>query len=169
MNVRRVVVLLIGIIVGFAGGSISQPELNPTEREVADTVLAHVDAWNAHDAERLSALCDEEFDRISARAFVINGREEFRAYYEDFFAGAPDGVERTLDYEIFSVRLITPDVAIVDARYVMTGAPTNPPRTVRGLNTTVLVKKNGRWLYAALRQSVPITPENLDRRVPLDR
>ena len=138
-----------------------QTEWTADQREVVDAIEGYLKAWNDSDAEALASYCDVDCDRINARGTIWEGKDAILEHYTELFENAPDGVERSLSYEIFSVRLITSDVAVVDARYELRGAPTVPPRTIRGMNTVVLVKKDGRWLRAAHRQRIPfVLPAN---------
>ena len=58
-----------------------------------------------------------------------------------------------------SVRLVTPDVAILDGTTLHAGAPGEPSPKSR--YTTVWVKRDGRWLLDSVRESVvPLPPRN---------
>lgn len=134
----------------------AQSQWNSDQQEVVDAIEGYLAAWNSFDAGKLASYCSEECDRIDARGNIYQGREEIRRHYTKVFAiPPPDGVQRELSYEIFSVRIIAPDVAVVDARYRLKSPPPRPSMTIEGMNTVVLVKKVGRWLRVAHRQRIP--------------
>lgn len=132
---------------------------SPEQQEVVAAIDGYLEAWNAQDADRLISFCDEGYDRIDARGNVYDTREAVHESYREVFARAAAG--RRLSYEVLSVRLITPDVAVVDARYDLRNAPAAPEQRVEGMNTVVLVQRQGRWLRAAHRQRIPLSPDDL--------
>jgi|GEM_PF-2724345 len=128
----------------------------PEQREVVAAIEGYLRAWNDQDADQLLAFCDGVYDRIDARGNVYATREAVHESYRRSFARATSDLR--LSYEVLAVRLLTPEVAIVDASYDLEDAPAAPGLRVRGMNTVVLVKRDGRWLRAAHRQRIPITP-----------
>lgn len=134
----------------------AQTQWNQAQQEVVDAIEGYLAAWNSFDAEKLALFCDEDCDRIDARGNIYHGREEILRHYTKVFATPPpERVERKLTYDIFSVRIVAPGVAVVDARYTLQSPPPRPLLTIKGMNTVVLVKKEGRWLRVAHRQRVP--------------
>ncbi len=128
------------------------------QQEVVDAIEDYLDAWNRFDASALAAQCRDDCDRIDARGNVHSGREAILRHYARIFDNPPpDGVERSLSYEIASVRFATDDVAIVDARYTLESPPPFPYDTIEGFNTVVLVKGDAGWQRVAHRNWVPVT------------
>lgn len=146
---------------------LAQTNWSPEQQQVVDAIEGYLDAWNSSDAAKLASFCDEDYDRIDARGNVYHGREEILRHFTKVFATPPpEGVERRLKYEIFSVRIVAPNTAIVDARYTVSGVGPRPSRTIEGMNTVVLIRKDNRWLRVAHRQRIPFqVPENQDQRV----
>ena len=71
-----------------------------------------------------------------------SGQEAIREHYSHVFATPPPaGVERELSYDIFSVQLMTPTIAIVDAHYAVVGVGPRPNMPIKGMNTVVLIVK----------------------------
>lgn len=135
---------------------LAQTKWSPEQQSVVDAIEGYLGAWNSSDAEKLASFCDEDYDRIDARGNIYRGREEVLRHYMKVFATPPpEGVERRLNYEIFSVRIVAPNTAIVDARYTVSGVGPQPSRTIEGMNTVVLIRKDGRWVRVAHRQRVP--------------
>lgn len=146
------VTLMLGPIPAFA-----QDEWDPEQQEVVDAIEAYLEAWNQFDAQALASLCRADCDRIDARGNIYRGRDAILDHYSRVFAvPPPEGIVRSLTYEIFSVRIISPGVAIVDARYTLRSPPPMPEaEPIHGMNTVVLVKTDGRWLRVAHRQRIP--------------
>lgn len=133
-----------------------QSEWNPVQMEVVEAINGYLAAWNDFDAEKLASFCDEDYDRIDARGNVYQGREAILSHYSRVFATPPpEGVERKLTYDIFSVKIVSATLAIVDARYIVQGVGPHPARVINGMNTVVLIKKEGNWIRVAHRQRVP--------------
>ena len=155
--------ILIAIVAFFiCRVAIADNGWSPQQQEVVTAVEGYLNAWNSGDAELPASFCDVACDRIDARGNIYEGRDGILDNYTRVFSKPPpSGVERFLSYEIFSVKFATPDVSVVDANYALRGAPTDPPLTVRGMNTVVLVNKDGRWLRFAHRQRIPILVEDV--------
>lgn len=135
---------------------IGQSNWNKTQQEVADAIEGYLNAWNNHDAKKLASFCDEDYDRIDARGNIYHGRDKiFQHYKKVFDSPLPENLERKLEYDIISIRIITPNVAIVDANYMVRGVGPKPSMVIKGMNTVVLVNKKGVWLRVAHRQRIP--------------
>jgi len=135
----------------------AQDQWTPDQQEVVDAIEAYLEAWNQFDAQALASLCRADCDRIDARGNIYQGRDAILDHYTRVFAEPPpEGIVRSLSYEILSVRIVSPGVAIVDARYTLRSPPPMPDGApIHGMNTVVLVKTDGRWLRVAHRQRIP--------------
>ncbi len=135
----------------------AQDQWSPEKQEVVDAIEAYLEAWNQFDARALASLCRADCDRIDARGNIYQGRNAILDHYTRVFAESPPaGIVRSLSYEIFSVRIVSPGVAIVDTRYILRSPPPRPEAApIHGMNTVVLVKTDGRWLRVAHRQRIP--------------
>lgn len=144
--------VMLGPLAAFA-----QDQWTPQQQEVVDAMEAYLEAWNRFDAQALASLCRADCDRIDARGNIYRGRDAILDHYTRVFADPPpEGIVRSLTYEIFSVRIVSPGVAIVDARYTLRSPPPMPEAApIHGMNTVVLVKTDGRWLRVAHRQRIP--------------
>jgi len=143
-------------LVCISSSLVAQIDWSPEQQQVVDAIEGYLNAWNNSDAAKLASFCDKDYDRIDARGNIYHGREEILRHYTKVFATpSPEGVERRLKYELFSVRIVAPNTAIVDARYTVSGVGPEPSRTIEGMNTVVLIRKDDRWLRVAHRQRVP--------------
>lgn len=142
---------------GLCSWAWAQPQWTPEQLQVIEAIEGYRAAWNNFDAAKLASFCDVDCDRIDARGNIYRGREEILRHYSRVFATAPpEGVERKLEFDIISVRIVTPGTAVVDAHYRVQGVGPRPRIPVEGMNTVVLVKQAGQWLRVAHRQRIPV-------------
>ena len=113
-------------------------------------------AWAKGDAKSLAALYTTDADYVSSTGLMAKGRAEIEKAYVTQFSGVYKGT--TLKNATTNVRFLTPDIAIINGTFEVTGlrgpdGKEAPPR--KGINTSILVKQNGQWLITALRAWVP--------------
>lgn len=113
-----------------------------------------VDAWNRGDTEAYGArfLDDATFTNVNGMFHV--SREEFNRRHDEIFRGPLKGTTITLTPR--TIRLIRPDVAIVDLDCGVFGAKVQPPGVQAGADGAlrtclmlVLAKEGGSWWIAA--------------------
>ena len=107
-------------------------------------------AWNRHDAKALAALLSEDVDFVNVTGAWFRGRSEFEARMRETHQGAFKTSKRTtLDT---SVKFLTPEIAIVHARWEMSGLG-NADGTLRqpwhGIITRVVRKMDDNWVVVA--------------------
>lgn len=113
-------------------------------REVAKQIDA---TWNAHDAKACAAFNDEKYENWDG---TVKGPTADEKMMADLFQAQKD-VQRKMLEEI-GIVFVTPDVAIYKLRMEVTnwigqdGKPQPPAKYLRAL---ILVKRNGKWLFAA--------------------
>jgi uncharacterized protein (TIGR02246 family) len=108
------------------------------------------DAWNRHDASALAALLSEDVDFVNVTGARFKGRLEFEERMRQTHQGIFRNTARTtLDT---SVKFLTPEIAIVHARWEMRGLH-NADGTMRppwqGIITRVVRKMDDNWLVVA--------------------
>ena len=129
------------------------------ESRVRGEIQGYLEAWNSGDAERLASFYMEDGDRANNRGQMFHGRTAIREHYEKVFAAPPaDGGERRLTYDRVDVRLVSAEAAVVDVRYEVRGIGAELDRAVRGRNSVFMIKEGERWMRAAHRNSLPISP-----------
>ena len=152
--------ILIFAAVTLASGTIAAAA---DESDVRGEIQGYLEAWNSGDAERLASFYMEDGDRANNRGDVFRGREAISDHYRRVFAAPPpEGIERTLVYEDVKVRIVAADAAVVDVRYRVSGISPEIDRSVRGRNTVFMIRQGGRWMRAAHRNSLPISPKCLN-------
>jgi uncharacterized protein (TIGR02246 family) len=107
-------------------------------------------AWNRHDAKALAALLSEDVDFVNVTGAWFKGRSEFEERMHKTHQGAFKTSKRTtLDT---SVKFLTPEIAIVHARWEMSGLG-NADGTLRqpwrGIITRVVRKMDDTWIVVA--------------------
>ncbi len=131
-----------------------QPKGDPAdEKALHELHRAFVAAFNKGNVDALAALHAPEADFIGIAGDASRGRDEIEKRMATFFA-QNKGVKMKSPFG--TVRFITPEVAIADRSSELTPAPEGRPGKVHG--TVVYVKRDGKWLIAAIRLVVPFQP-----------
>ncbi len=110
--------------------------------------------FNRHDSHAVSAWFTEDADFINVQQADSQGRKNIEDHFVPLFSGRLKNARRSVSVK--SIRFITPDVAVADVDYELTGAinvngTADPKR--KGLYDWVLVKQNGKWLISAFHES----------------
>ena len=115
-------------------------------------------AWNAGDLDGYRQLLTEDADIVSATGRKSVGRDALIALSAEQ-KREPSYKDATITAtEIDAVRLVTPDVALVDATYRMTGVriPADAEaKPVAGSILFVMVNQEGAWRIASIRALPP--------------
>ena len=143
MNTRQLVaacVVALGIphVTMTAGNAQS-----PTDEAVIRAQLERlVELFNAKDPAGIALLYAPDADRRDDSGTWARGRQELTEMYERAIRRVPTGVTVRFD---FTVRFVTPTVALVDGLWFFSTG-------TRGPFTVVVSKQSGRWLVVAGRQ-----------------
>jgi uncharacterized protein (TIGR02246 family) len=128
------------------------------ETAIAEVLEARRAAWNAGDLESYRRLLTEDADAVSATGRKSAGREAVVALYTEQ-KRQPSYRDATVTAtQIHAIRLVNPDVALVDATYRMTGVripACSGPRPVEGSILFVMVQHGGAWRVASIRALPP--------------
>lgn len=116
------------------------------EQAIRDRTKDFDAAWNKHDAQAVAAYYATSGDLVTENGDVLSGRDGIQQALTDAFNG--DLKNSTLTSTVGSIRLIKPDVAIVDTD-VELKAGEGEPRKVHVLS--ILVKQDGKWLTETTR------------------
>ena len=119
--------------------------------DIRAQVRAYERTWNTHDAGQVAVFYSPDADMIMGSGPRIVGRAAIEAWWARYFAAISD--RRTGTFQVESVRLLAPEVALVDIGSLTAGPDENdeelPARRARG--TWVLTAQGGQWLIASLR------------------
>lgn len=133
--------------------------MDSTERAVRSAVDRLMSAADRLDVDEFVGMFHADADFHNPIGMVLRGREEIRALHEKLYSptpppGFPSFTTATSTGAIRSVRVLRPDVAVVDWNWSQQGARAGddewPAR--EGTNTTVWTRDaDGRWRVIAWR------------------
>ena len=113
--------------------------------EAVDQLLGELaGAWNAGDARAYGARFCPDATITNTDGTLDLGRDEFVRHAEEAFQGVLAGTQLSL--AVRKLRLVRPDVAVVDLDLRISGVPGGELRTSLML---VLVAENDRWWITA--------------------
>lgn len=147
---------VLGVAAGLALLACTREAVEQTASERSLTLVhaqvgAYERAWNSHDASRVAAFYTHDADMVMGNGPQISGREAITEWWARYFSAISD--QRAGTFQVESVRLLTPDVVLVNVGTLTGGRDENdeelPPRRARG--TWVLTAHDGQWLISALR------------------
>jgi uncharacterized protein (TIGR02246 family) len=137
----------------LAWASVSQEGRVAAQDDIAITALVarYADARKAQDADKIESLFTADADQLVSSGEWRRGRG---AVVRGTIASSRrTGGTRTLAVE--TIRMLTPDVAVADARYEIAGTAAG---TRRMWSTFLLVKSASGWRIAAIRNMLPAAP-----------
>lgn len=154
------VLMLVSLTVVFpvAGARAQSGESDKESAAVRQVIDSFMAAFNNHDAHGWAAPFGEDGDFTNVSGLTKHGQKEVEERFQELFAGSLKDAHRTA--KIRHLRFVKPDVAAVDAEWELIGSRAkdgseNAPR--RGMFTFVLVKQNGRWMFADFHESEFVT------------
>lgn len=121
------------------------------EGAVREVVKKYVDARERRDARAIEALFTEEADQLTSSGEWRRGRSQI--VKGTLASSQATGGTRAIAIE--TVRFVTPEVAIADGRYEISGLPGGATR--RMWTTFVITRTNDGWRIAAIRNMLPAT------------
>jgi uncharacterized protein (TIGR02246 family) len=113
-------------------------------------------AWNRHDAAALASDWTPTADLINPEGRWTKGKAELQKNFAEEQAGIFKS--STFTSTVQSVRIVNPQMAIVDAAFEIQNAtpPDSAPMTQKGLYKAVMVKESGKWRTASVMAMVPV-------------
>lgn len=145
---------LLVVIVGWGTIAMTQTEKHD-ERIIRDMVTEAVRRLNAGDMTVIREFWDDDADYVSVGGQLIRGRSGLEAFLSQMLKSSDK--RPTQVATIDQVRFLTPDVAIVDGQWTITGAHDAsgkelPPLKGRGVE--IARKTDNGWRFAATREMV---------------
>jgi uncharacterized protein (TIGR02246 family) len=134
-----------------ASGQRPAPSAGADDAAVRDVVRKYVDAREKQDAAAVAALFTTDADQLVSSGEWRKGRDE--VVRGTLASSQRTGGTRTIDVE--AVRFPTPDVAIADGRYAITGGPGGDRRM---WSTFVMTRTKEGWRISAIRNMLPAPP-----------
>ena len=120
---------------------------------IRKVIQAFIDTREANDPAALGALLTADVDQQQTSGNTRHGRDA--VVTGSLATQQSTGGKRTITVD--SLRFVTPDVAIADGRYDSVGRADGSDQ--RMLTSMVLRRESGAWKVAAIRNSIPTTPQ----------
>jgi uncharacterized protein (TIGR02246 family) len=118
---------------------------------IKETVQRLLEGWNCHDVQAFAALFAEDAEVTNVQGVTVQGRDGIEAFHAPYFKSI--FANSHLNSDELSVRMLKPDLAVVDIHWSMTGArglSGNERPLRKGLMSLVLVAEHGNWLIAVM-------------------
>jgi uncharacterized protein (TIGR02246 family) len=156
---------LLAVCVIALGRSSVRAEDSDTQQiaTITDSAKSFVEAFHRRDAKGVAAFWMPDGDYVDEHGHVLKGRKAIEDAYAELFA-AKKGVKLRID--VVSVRFPTPNLAIEDGTSAVLSPDGNAP--IRARYNNVLIKKDGQWLLASVRESAYTDPSNYEHLRGLD-
>ena len=152
---RRIVIAGLFVIL-VAPLAVAQSQGRAKDEEAIKKVFTDFGAaWAKDDAKGMASFWTEDGDLINPAGRVANGRAEVEKLFEDEHASTFKGTQIT--FSGGTVRFVKSGVAIYTVNWEVPGAhgPDGKEMTLKGVVTSVMVKKNGKWWTLAVRAVTP--------------
>jgi uncharacterized protein (TIGR02246 family) len=127
---------------------------NDDESAVRNVLAEYAVAWNRHDMAAFGRLFAETCDYVNVAGVHWKGVQEIVQRQAELFQNRLKTSVRALTG--VEVRFPTPDVALVDATWDVTGRsrPTGEAvPALKEISTMTMVKTNGKWLITAFQNT----------------
>lgn len=152
--------LPLGMLLLLLAGAIATAQEKPAQDAAAEELKAvltsYMDAFNKQDIKTLTTLWAEDGEHVDRETGEhVQGRDLIVKDLEEVFKTRP---RTRLTGEASSVRLISPDVALVEGTATLTTPEEEPSPSGFSI---LLVKKEGKWVLSRIEETalpVPATP-----------
>jgi uncharacterized protein (TIGR02246 family) len=122
-------------------------ERRSDEDAIRELLDRQVEGWAAGDADAYASVFTPDADYVTFLGSHHKGRGAIAASYAPLFKKFLKG--SCLEFEITQLRFLTPDVALVHAKGAVVKRGGRRSRRNARVNTTIAVRTDGRWLFAA--------------------
>jgi uncharacterized protein (TIGR02246 family) len=130
-----------------AAASAAARPLSADEQAIRDTVAAFTRAFNAGDARQVADLYTPEARLIGVHGNVVEGRAAIEQDFAETFRAQPG---LTIEVATDSLQIVSPDSAVEEGTAKV--SPKGGGSAEVSHYTAVLVKRDGKWLQASVRE-----------------
>jgi uncharacterized protein (TIGR02246 family) len=136
------------LAIGMARAAAADDSANSGEDAAVKQVVAGFsDGWNTHDAHAMCASLADDVQWVNWRGEPLGSRQAVEDEHAKLFADLYKNTHRT--DTVKSIRYISPELAVVDDYWTMTGARKRdgsewPYRA--GYSDFLMAKRSGRWI-----------------------
>jgi len=139
--------------------SASPPPAARTTDEIRAMLRDFSSAFNRHDAPALAGHWSDGAESVDlASGETTRGRDEVQRVFSALFN---TDAETTLELDVESIRLVSDDVAVVDAVSRLDFSPEAGRNGARSRMSAVVARQGGRWMIESVRES-PLPAEPAD-------
>jgi uncharacterized protein (TIGR02246 family) len=136
----------------FTRAQSAEPERADDESAVRQVIQRYVDAREVSDSKAIEVLFTPDADQLVSDGTWRKGRDALvKGMLE---SSRKNPARRSITVE--SVRLLAPDVALADGRYVQKAAPSGKDRVM--WTAITLKRASDGWRIAAIRNMLPAAP-----------
>lgn len=155
MRFVSIVVVSLLLLVGGSATLLAQSgDHSKDETAIRGVVQKYLDSREQRDPKTLATLFVDDVDQLVSSGIWRRGREEL---VKGTLASSENNAgKRTLNVE--TIRFVTPDVVIADARYEIVGA--DGAATRKMWSTFVMKRGDTGWQIAAIRNMLPAASQN---------
>jgi uncharacterized protein (TIGR02246 family) len=119
----------------------------PDDAALKEVVAGFSNGWNTHDAHAMCASLADDIEWVNWRGEPLGSRQAVEDEHAKLFADLYKNTHRT--DTVKSIRYISPELAVVDDYWTMTGARKRdgsewPYRA--GYSDFLMAKRSGRWI-----------------------
>lgn len=141
---------LILLLTLFASHAAAQPAPQKDSQKETNVIRKiideHYDVWNKHDVKQMAALYAPDGDLRTPWNEVGKNREEIEKIYASEQANQMKNAH--IDKTVKSIRIVKPDIALVDVESTITGIKSGNAKQEPPFHhhvVFVLVKREGKW------------------------
>ncbi|MCI0389771.1 MAG: SgcJ/EcaC family oxidoreductase [Acidobacteria bacterium] len=125
------------------------------ERMIRRMIDQSISRLNKGDITAIEDFWDEDADYVGVDGRIITGRTHIQAFFGELVMASAGRLNQSSSID--RIRFLTPEIAIVDGSWTITGARDNagkeiPP--IKGRGVEIVQKKEGQWRFVATRQMV---------------
>ena len=140
------------VIVTFQAQAAGQSTATPDQAAIRAVVAEYLNARERRDAEAIGALFLDDADQLTSSGEWRRGRQEI--VRGTLASSQQTGGQRTITLQ--TIRFPRPDLAIADGPYELAAGGSEGTRKM--WTSFVLVRADGRWRIAAIRNMLPAPP-----------
>ncbi|MCI0663822.1 MAG: SgcJ/EcaC family oxidoreductase [Acidobacteria bacterium] len=134
-------------------------ELNTSAQADEQAIRMMVDQaisrMNKGDITVVEDFWDENADYVSVDGRLIAGRAQMKAFFSEILRLSAGGIQQVSTIE--SIRFLTPELAIVDGSWTISGARDESGTELaplKGRGVEIAQKRDGQWRFVATREMV---------------
>jgi uncharacterized protein (TIGR02246 family) len=154
---RSIFPLALACVLGSGTSLTRAADSDPQEAAITKTAEAFVDAFQRGDAKAVASFWTPEGDYVDPSGRVLSGRPAIEKDFADLFA---ENKGLKLRIEVASLKFPTSDTAVEDGITAVIAPDGTAPSRARYSN--FLVKKDGQWLLASVREANYVAPSNYE-------